>query len=304
MHQQETWPALPLGEWHETYTTLHMYSQVVGKVRLESSPMTNHWWQVPLYLTARGLTTSPISHADKSFQLDFDFFEHELVILTSKGEVRRIPLGSAVKNFYARILNTLEELGVAVEIWPVPVEVANPVPFEHDERLTYDPAYAHRFWQVLRRVDAVFKQFRARFSGKCSPVQFYWGSFDLAVTRFSGRAALPDSDADVITRFSYNAELSSLGFWPGGTFPADEGMREVDAAFYSYTFPEPPGFSDQPVSPERASYDLQLGEFLLSYDDVRSAADPEREILDFAQSTYEAGARLQGWPMDELALQD
>jgi hypothetical protein len=304
MYQQERWPALPLAEWQETYTTLHMYSQVVGKVRLESSPMTNHWWQVPLYLTARGLTTSPIAHGDKSFQLDFDLFDHELVVLTSEGETRRIPLGSAVKTFYARVMDTLKDLGVGVEIWPVPVEVANPVPFEQDERSTYEPPHAHLFWQVLRRVDAVFKQFRARFAGKSSPVQFYWGSFDLAVTRFSGQPASPRPDADVITRFSYNAELSSLGFWPGGTFPGGGGVREVGAAFYSYTFPEPAGFPDQPLSPEGARYDSQLGEFLFLYDDVRAADDPGRAILDFARSTYEAGARLQGWPMDELALQD
>jgi hypothetical protein len=238
-----------------------MYSQVVGKVRLESSPMTNHWWQVPLYLTARGLTTSPITHSSgKSFQLDFDLFDHELVALTSEGEIWRIPLASAVKDFYARVMDTLERLSVPVEIWPVPVEVADPVPFEQDERSTYEPEHAHRFWQILRQADAVFKRFRARFVGKVSTVQFYWGS-------------LP---------------------WGGG----------VDgAAFYSYTFPEPAGFPEAPVSPEQAYYDSQLGEFLLLYDDVRATRDPEHTILDFAQSTYEAGARLQGWPVDELALQ-
>jgi hypothetical protein len=298
MHQPETWPALPLAEWQDTYKTLHMYSQVVGKVRLEASPMMNHWWQVPLYLTARGMTTSSIAHGDKSFQLDFDFLDHELVALTSEGASRRLPLGSAVKDFYARVMDTLEALSVPVEIWPVPVEVADPIPFDQDERSTYEPEHAHRFWQVLRRADAVFKRFRARFTGKASPVQFYWGSFDLAVTRFSGRPAQPRPDADVVTRLSYDAELSSLGFWPGGTFPGGA----VDPAFYSYTFPEPAGFPEEPVSPEGARYDSQLGEFLLWYD-ARSAANPERAILDFAQSTYEAGARLQGWPMAELALQ-
>jgi hypothetical protein len=302
MPQREKWPALPLAEWQDTYTTLHMYSQVVGKVRLESSPMTNHWWQVPLYLTSRGLTTSPIAHnSGKSFQLDFDFFEHELVALTSEGEARRIPLGSTVKDFYAQLTNTLEILEVPVEIWPVPVEVADPVPFEQDERSTYDPGHVHRFWQVLLRVDTVFKQFRARFVGKVSPVQFYWGSFDLAVTRFSGRPAEPQPDSDIITRLSYNAELSSLGFWPGGTLPWGGGVD--GAAFYSYTFPEPAGFPGAPISPEHAYYDSQLGEFLLLYDDVRTTRDPERAILDFAQSTYEAGARLQGWPVEEFALQ-
>ena len=302
MSQQEKWPALPLAEWQGTYTTLHMYSQVVGKVRLESSPMTNHWWQVPLYLTARGLTTSPIVHSGgKSFQLDFDLFDHELVALTSEGETRRIPLGSAVKDFYARVIDTLERLSVPVEIWPVPVEVAAPVPFERDERSTYEPEHAHRFWQILWQVDAVFKRFRARFVGKVSAVQFYWGSFDLAVTRFSGRPAEPRPDSDVITRLAYNAELSSLGFWPGGILPWGGGVD--GAAFYSYTFPAPTGFSEAPVSPEQAYYDSQLGEFLLLYDDVRTTPNPERAILDFAQSTYEAGARLQDWPVDELSLQ-
>jgi Family of unknown function (DUF5996) len=258
---------------------------------------------VPFYLTTRGLTTSPIIDGDKSFQLDFDLFDHELVVLISEGETRRIPLGSAVKAFYARVMDTLEDLGVGVDIWPVPVEVANPVPFEQDERSTYEPLSAQRFWQVLHRVDAIFKQFRARFAGKCSPVQFYWGSFDLAVTRFSGRPVPPRPDTDVITRFGYNAELSSLGFWPGGTFPSEDGACEVGAAFYSYTFPEPSEFSAQPISPEEASHDSQLGEFLLLYDAVRTADEPGCTILDSAQSTYEAGAKLQGWPMDELALQ-
>lgn len=199
--------------------------------------------------------------------------------LTSEGETLRIPLGSAVKDFYARVIDTLKGLSVPVEIWPVPVEVTDPVPFERDERSSYEPEHAHRFWQVLWRIDAVFKRFRARFVGKVSPVQFYWGSFDLAVTRFSGRLAEPRHNSDVITRLAYNAELSSLGFWPGGTLP----WGGVDgAAFYSYTFPEPTGYSEAPVSPEQAYYDSQLGEFLLLYDDVRNTPDPEGAILDFA----------------------
>jgi hypothetical protein len=190
-------------------------------------------------------------------------------------------------------MDALRALGVETRIWPQPVEVPDPIPFERDDRHIYDPTHAHRFWQVLRQVDTVFKAFRARFTGKCSPVHFFWGSFDLAVTRFSGRSAAPKPDADVINRFAYDAELSSVGFWPGG--------QGIDgAAFYSYTYPEPVGFREQPVHPDRAIYHDQLGEFLLMYDDVRSSAGPRTAILDFARSTYEAGARLQHWPTDLL----
>ncbi len=274
-----------------------MYTQVVGKIRLALGPMTNHWWHVPLYVTARGLTTSPMPYGERTFQMDFDLFEHQLVVQTSDGEVRRIALGPAVKDFYREVMATLRALGIDVRTWPRPVEVPEPIPFAQDDRhATYDPAAAHRFWQVLRRVDRVFHTFRGRFTGKSSPVHFFWGSFDLAVTRFSGRPAAPRPDADLITRLSYNAELSSLGFWPGG--------GEVKgAAFYSYMFPQPAGLEQQKVRPDAALYHARLGEFLLLYDDVRTAADPAQLILEFGQSTYEAGARLQGWPMDELRLQ-
>lgn len=291
---QAEWPALPLESWKDTYATLHMYTQVVGKVRLEFAPMMNQWWQVPLYVTPRGLTTSSIPDGARTFAMTFDLFEHHLRIDTSDGDVRRVPLGGAVKTFYHEVMDTLHALAIDARIWPHPVEVPDPIPFEQDDRHTYDPDAAHRFWDVLRRVAVVLTEFRARFTGKCSPVHFFWGSFDLAVTRFSGRPAAPKPDADLITRLAYNAQLSSVGFWPGG--------QGIDgAAFYSYTYPEPTGFRSQPVRPVAAFYHEQLGEFLLMYDDVRTAADPRSAILDFARSTYDAGARLQSWPRDLVA---
>jgi hypothetical protein len=290
MSAQDNWPALPLDEWRDTYATLHMYTQVVGKVRLKLSPMTNQWWQVPLYLTARGLTTSPIPYRHRTFEMEFDFFQHCLVLTTCEGDTRRVALGGAVKDFYRDVMAALLGLGIEVRIWSHPAEVPKPIPFEQDvEHRTYDAAQAQRFWHVLRQVNTVFQEFRARFTGKCSPVHFFWGSFDLAVTRFSGRPANPKPGADRITRLAYNEELSSLGFWPGG--PGVPG-----AVLYSYSFPEPAGFRDQPVRPAAARYDDGLGEFLLRYDDARTAPDPSAAILDFAQSTFEAGAQLQQWP--------
>jgi Family of unknown function (DUF5996) len=290
MNPPADWLALPLEQWKDTYATLHMYTQVVGKVRLKLSPMMNQWWQVPLYLTARGLTTSPISYQQRTFEMEFDFHQHSLILATCEGETRTLALGGPVRNFYREVMAALHGLGVEVRIWPHPVEVPDPIPFEQDvEHHTYEPAQAQQFWHVLRQVDKVFELFRARFTGKCSPVHFFWGSFDLAVTRFSGRPATPKPGADLITRLAYNEELSSLGFWPGG-----HGVP--GAAFYSYSFPEPPGFRQQSVRPAAARYDDALGEFLLMYDDVRAAPDPPAAILDFAQSTFEAAARLQDWP--------
>lgn len=270
-----------------------MYTQVVGKVRLARSPMMNQWWQVPLYVTARGLTTSPIPAERGTFEMSFDFFAHTLSVVTSGGAMRSIPLGGSVRSFYREVMDTLRSLGLETRIWPHPVEVPDPVPFEQDDRADYDPGSAHTFWRVLQQVDMVFKEFRSRFTGKSSPVHFFWGSFDLAVTRFSGRTAAPKPDADIITRMAYNAQLSSVGFWPGG-----QGIN--GAAFYSYTYPEPPAFRTQPIRPHAAGYNDQLGEFLMMYDAVRATADPRSTILDFAQSTYEAGARLQNWPRELL----
>jgi Family of unknown function (DUF5996) len=296
---QEIWPPLPLTAWQDTYQTLHMYTQIVGKIRLAYSPMMNQWWQVPLYLTARGLTTSPIPYDHRTFEMEFDFFDHHLIVQTSDSKTRRIALGPPVKDFYREMMETLRAVGIEAHIWTQPVEVPDPIPFEKDNRhASYDPRHAHRFWQILKEVEIVFGEFRARFTGKCSPVHFFWGSFDLAVTRFSGRPAPTQPGADLITRLAYNAELSSLGFWPGG-----RGIRGTigGAAFYSYTYPEPAGFRDQPVRPEAAFYHDGLGEFLLMYDTVRTLDDPRSAILDFAQSTYEVGARLQKWPLSKMA---
>jgi hypothetical protein len=292
---QAPWPALPLDAWQDTYQTLHMYTQIVGKVRLKLSPTMNHWWQTPLYLTVRGLSTSPIPYPSdhRTFDMRFDFLDHRLVVETCDGDARSIALGAAVRDFYHEVMDALRALGVEVRIWTMPVEVPDPIPFDQDDHhATYDPVYAHRFWQILRQVDLIFKEFRGRFTGKSSPVHFFWGSFDLAVTRFSGRPAPPPEGADSITAAGYNAELSSVGFWPGG-----RGIRgTVDgAAFYAYAYPEPAGFKHQPVRPDRAFYHDQLGEFILMYDDARASGDARSDILDFAQSTYEAGAVLGEW---------
>lgn len=301
MATSELWPELPLADWKPTYETLHMYTQIVGKIRLALCPMMNHWWQVPLYLSARGLTTGPMPYDSRTFDMAFDFLDHRLVIRTSEGMVRSLPLEGAVQDFYREVMRTLHELAIDVRIWTTPVEVPAPIPFERDDRhATYEASFVDRYWRILRQVDTILKEFRAPFTGKCSPVHFFWGSFDLAVTRFSGCPAAPRPEADRITRLAYNAELSSVGFWPGGDWL---GSTIDGAALYSYAYPNPPGFADQAVRPEEAYYHPQLGEFFLEYDVVRRASDPRSVILEFAQSTFEAGARLQGWPLDELTAQ-
>jgi hypothetical protein len=297
--EARAWPALPVDEWEATYETLHMYCQIVGKVRLALCPMLNHWWQVALHLTARGLTTTPIPYENRTFHIDFDLLDHQLRIETCEGQRRTIGLGGAVRDFYTDVLGNLHDAGVEVTISPKPVEVVDPIPFDEDDRhATYDGTQAQRYWHVLRQIEMIFTEFRARFTGKCSPVQFYWGAFDLSTTRYSGRPAEPPPDANPITRLSFTAEQSELGFWPGGSWI--NGTRIEQPIFFSYTYPEPPGFAEQPVAPKGAGYDSALGEFVLRYDDVRQAADPSRAILDFAQSTFEAGARLQRWPLKEL----
>jgi len=289
-------PELPLEKWQDTKTTLHMWTQVIGKVRLALTPRENQWWNVPLYVTSRGLTTSAMPYELRVVQIDFDFINHRLDISSDDGRTESIALEPrSVADFYNQVMRALGRLGIDVRIWTMPVEVPDPVPFEKDERHGYDAEYANRFWQVLVQLDRVFTEFRSRFTGKCSPVHFFWGSFDLAVTRFSGKPANPKPGADFITRLSYNAELSSVGWWAGGG--AINGP-----AFYSYTFPEPEGFAQQKVGPSGAYYNDKLHEFILMYDDVRASNGPDAAILEFAQSTYEAGARLQGWPIDEFKL--
>jgi hypothetical protein len=291
----ECWPALPLDSWKDTYATLHMWSQIVGKVRLRLTPLVNHWWNVPLYVSVRGLTTSRIPYGQRAFELWFDFIRHQLVLETNDGIVKMIPLAArSVADFYAEFMDMLRSAGIEVKIWRMPVEIPNPIPFDQDHtHHSYDPAAVEKFWRILLSVDAVFHEFRAQFIGKCSPVHFFWGSFDLAVTRFSGRRAPERPGADVITREAYSHEVSSVGFWPGGG-------DIKGAAFYSYAAPEPPGFKEAPVRPASAHYSKELGEFLMIYDDVRTARSPTSGLLDFCQSTYEAGANFGKWDRGAL----
>ncbi|MEK6409467.1 MAG: DUF5996 family protein [Acidobacteriota bacterium] len=289
----ETWPSLPVKEWGDTYATLHMWTQIVGKIRLVQTPLINHWWNTTLYLTARGLTTSPIPHGHRIFEIDFDFIDHQLHIRTSDGATRSLALAPrSVADFYREVMDTLRSLGLEVHIHASPDEVADPIPFAEDHKhASYDAEYANRFWRILVQADGVFKQFRSGFIGKCSPVHFFWGSFDLAVTRFSGRRAPERPGADAITREAYSHEVISHGFWPGG------GAVEAPI-FYSYTAPAPAGLDKAPIHP--GFYSTEMSEFILPYDDVRQSASPDESLLDFMQSTYEAGARLANWDRAEL----
>jgi hypothetical protein len=299
MPNAETWPGLPFAEWRETCATLHMWTQMIGKIRMAQAPLINHWWQVPLYVTSRGLTTSPIPYRERSFQIGFDFIGHRLVIESNDGTTEGFALRPiAVADFYAAVMQRLHALGLDVTIWTTPVEIPDPIPFEQDRtHAAYDPDYANRFWRVLVQADRVFTAFRARFLGKVSPVHFFWGSFDLAVTRFSGRRAPQHPGApnvaDRVTREAYSHEVSSCGFWPGGA-----GMEQP--VFYSYAYPQPAGFGEVPVRPAAALYNRDFGEFILPYDDVRHAAAPDEALLDFLQSTYEAAATLAHWDRAEL----
>jgi len=289
------WPDLPYPAWRDTAATLQLWTQIVGKVRLSLTPWVNHGWQVPLYVTARGLGTSPIPAGAEILEIELDFIDHRLAARTSRGGERAIPLEpQTVADFHRRLIDLLNGVGVAVRINEMPNEVANPIRFSQDRtHASYDADAAYRFWRALVQVDRVFKLFRSGFLGKVSPVHFFWGSFDLAVTRFSGRPAplhpggvpgLPDA----VTREAYSHEVSSAGFWPGSdAFP--------QAAFYSYAFPEPAGFRDRPVTPPGARFDATMGEFILPYDTVRAAAEPDAVLLDFLSSTYEAAAEAGRW---------
>ena len=272
-----------------------MWTQIVGKIRLTLSPWTNHSWHVTLYVTARGLTTSPIPHGLHTFEIQFDFIDHQLLIDKSDGTRRTIPLKpQSVAEFYGTVMKTLSDLELPVTINTMPNEIENPIPFDQDEEhRSYDREYANRFWRALVQADRVFKQFRARFIGKCSPVHFFWGSFDLAVTRFSGKRAPERPGVDPITREAYSHEVISAGWWPGG--------GEVKGpAFYCYAAPEPSGFSESKARPEKAFYHPTMKEFLLMYDDVRAADSPRLALLEFLQSTYEAGANLAHWDRPAL----
>ena len=289
------WPGLPLSDWQETCATLHMWTQIVGKVRLKLTPLVNHWWNVPLYVTSRGLTTSRIPYGARAFELRFDFLAHQLVLETSDGAVKTLALKPmTVADFYRDCMALLRSEGIDVKIWRMPVEVPNPIPFDEDTvHAAYDAAAAERFWRVLLSVDAVFQEFRAEFIGKVSPVHFFWGSFDLAVTRFSGRRAPEREGADAITREAYSHEVSSVGFWPGI-------QGGPDASFYSYAAPSPAGYSAARVRPEAARWDAGMGEFLLAYEDVRKSGMPVRSLLEFCRSTYQAAARFGQWDRGAL----
>jgi uncharacterized protein DUF5996 len=289
------WPALPLEAWRDTYDTLHMWTQIIGKVRLKLTPHLNHWWEVPFYLTSRGLTTTPIPFGDRTFDATFDFIDDVLILQTSEGRTERLPLRpQSVADFYHDVMATLQRLAIGVRIWPMPVEVPAPIRFDEDrQHASYDADYAHRFWRILRQVEIIFKEFRTRFIGKASPVHFFWGSFDLAVTRFSGRRAPIREEANSIDREAYSHEVSSCGFWPGSGSLAGP-------AFYAYAAPEPPGFKDAQIRPGAAFYSPEFSIFLLMYDDVRVATDPRAMLLEFLQSTYEAAATLGRWDRGNL----
>jgi Family of unknown function (DUF5996) len=294
-----SWPALPLSEWKETYDTLHRWTQIVGKIRLALTPTENHWWNTSLYVSPRGLTTSMMHHNGRLLQIDFNFIDHQLIIETSDGPAKTIDLRSlSVADFYQQTMDALNSLEMPVKIWTTPVEVADRIPFESDEKhASYDPEYVQKFWRILTQADRVFTEFRCRFNGKVSPVHFFWGAFDLAVTRFSGRTAPRHPGAANVARFvaveAYSHEVSSCGFWPGG--------GTIDKpVFYSYTYPEPPGFNEYHTQPAQAFYHREMGEYLLPYDVVRTANSPDDVLLSFLQSTYEAAATCGKWDRSAL----
>ncbi|MFI4964094.1 MAG: DUF5996 family protein [Caulobacterales bacterium] len=295
------WPPLAYDDWADTASTLHMWTQVVGKVRMALTPPVNHWWHVPLYVDARGLTTSAIPVGGRNLEMAFDFLDHQLRIGCSDGRREAVALRPvSVAQFYRETTAALARLGVTPHIWTTPCEIGDPIPFEADEsHCAYDAEAARRFWRVLVQADRVMQAFRARFIGKASPVHFFWGSFDLAVTRFSGRRAprhpgSPLSPASVSVE-AYSHEVSSCGFWPGAA--------GVAPLFYAYAYPEPAGFRTAAVRPAAARFDPALGEFVLPYAAVRAARDPDATLLDFFQSTYEAAADLAHWPRAELERQ-
>jgi len=295
----ETWPSLHWSDWADTCQTLHLWTQVAGKIRMAKSTPVNHWWHVPLYVTTCGIGTSPIPDGERTFAIDFDFLDHRLRVTCSDGTEESFALEPmSVATFYRRVLEALGRIGVEVHVNPRPSEIESPIPFDHDEEhKSYDPVAANRFWRALVQADRVFHQFRSRFIGKVSPVHFFWGSFDLAVTRFSGRTApahpgspiLPQS----VTQEAYSHEVSSAGFWPGGPL--------MDATFYAYAYPAPNGFETAAIGPAQASWNAGFGEFVLPYDAVRTSASPDDTLLEFLQTTYEAAANLAGW--DRKALE-
>ena len=298
-HFSEKWPSLPLAEWEETRSTLHMWVQIVGKIKLALAAHINHWWQVPLYVTARGLTTSLMPYETRALEIDFDFLDHQLVLQASDGGRHTVPLtAQSVADFYHQTMDALRALRMEVSFWTTPVEVEDRTPFEVDiHHAAYDADYVWRFWQALLQANRLLSEFRSWFLGKTSPVHFFWGAFDLAVTRFSGRLAPVHPGTSNVARYvmveAYSHELSSCGWWPGGGI-VDEPM------FYAYAYPEPKGFREQPVAPDSAYYSEDLGEFLLPYNKIRTAENPDQTLLAFLQSTYEAAAQLGNWDREAL----
>jgi len=291
-----SWPALPYESWKETYATLHMWTQIVGKVALATVPPLNHSWGIAMHLTSRGLSTAVVPHGERSFTIEFDFIAHRLVVETSDGKVGVIELRPrSVAEFYRELMALLDDMSLAVKIWPMPVEIPSPIRFDQDlEHHAYDPVAANRCWQILVDVARVFTLSRCTFVGKCSPVHFFWGSFDLAVTRFSGRRA-PPREGPLFMRDAYSHEVISHGFWPGNaTLPGP--------VFYAYAVPEPAGLKEARIRPDGAYYHRELGEFILPYERVRTAPSPDRAILDFVESTYDAAATLAHWDRAALEL--
>jgi hypothetical protein len=292
----ERWPALPLAAWRDTYATLHMWTQVVGKLAIPTTPHLNHYWNLTLHFTSRGLATLPMNCGDRTLMAAFDFVSHELVLSASDGAVETIALEpQTVADFHVKVMLALQRMKIDVPVWTMPVEVPDPIAFDRDTaHRSYDRERAHAFWRALDSMRPVFEEFRAAFLGKCSPLHFFWGSFDLALTRFSGRAAPARAGADPVTREAYSHECISHGWWPGGG-------RMEDAAFYAYAAPEPEGFAAARVEPESAFYSTDFKEFLLPYEAVRTARSPESELMSFLRTTYEAGANLGLW--DRAALE-
>jgi hypothetical protein len=295
---ESAWPKLPVTEWIDTRDTLQLMTQVVGKVRMVNTPLMSHWWNVVLYVSARGLTTGLIPYGDRAFSMEFDFIDHQLVVLTTGGDRRTVPLKAGpVADFYSDVMGVLDELELSTDIWTMPVEIPDAIPFDTDKQhVAYDADQVHRFWLALVQMNRVFEEFRSRYIGKVSPVHFFWGALDLAVTRFSGRTApkhpggAPNCGPHVMWE-AYSHEVSSAGYWPG---PDGEGV------FYSYAYPEPEGYRDASVSPGEARFDEALGEFVLPYTAVREADDPDALLLEFLQSTYEVAADRAGWDRDAL----
>lgn len=302
---RDAWPALPQAAWSDTCATLQLWMQVIGKVRLALTPPINHGWNVTLYATVRGVTTSPMPYGNRTLQIDFDFIRHVLLLETDDGECRSIPLAPmTVAAFYSQVMSALDALKTPVRIWPVPCEIPNCIPFKEDHtHQAYDPEYAQRFWRLLLQATRVITIFRARFQGKVSPIHLFWGALDLACTRFSGRIA-PEHPSmpglpDRVTRDAYSHEVSSCGFWPGAA-----GPPVIEPFFYSYAYPEPPGYAQYAIASAQARFDPNLGEFILPYEAMRQSADPDAALLEFLQSTYEAAANCARWDRSALEVQD